>query len=60
MPAVTHEEKLRQLRFGIDSLTQSHIAFQLRLPDGDRHENGVLGEGQDFRQHCLRRLAKTP
>lgn len=56
MPALTHEEKLSQLRFGVDSLTQSHIAFQLRLPDGE----GVVGEGQDFRQQCLVRLAKTP
>ena len=56
MPAVTHEEKLSQLRYGVDSLTQSQIAFQLRLPDGE----GAIGEGQAFRQQCLLRLAKTP
>ena len=56
MPAVTHEEKLSQLRYGVDSLTQSQIAFQLRLPDGE----DAIGEGQAFRQQCLLRLAKTP
>lgn len=56
MPAVTHEEKLSQLRYGVDRLTQSQIAFQLRLPDG----GGEIGEGQAFRQQCLLRLAKTP
>ena len=56
MPAVTHEEKLSQLRYGVDSLSQSQIAFQLRLPDGE----GAIGEGQAFRQQCLLRLAKTP
>ena len=56
MPAVTHEEKLSQLRYGVDSLSHSQIAFQLRLPDGE----GAIGDGKAFRQQCLLRLAKTP
>ena len=48
--------ELSQLRYGVDSLSQSQIAFQLRLPDGE----GAIGEGQAFRQQCLLRLAKTP
>lgn len=56
MPAVTHEDKLRQLRFGIDELAQGQVAFRLRLPDGE----GTMGQGQNFVQDSLIRLAKTP
>lgn len=56
MPAVTHEEKLRQLRFGVDELSRSQTEFRLRLPDGE----GVMGQGQAFVQDSLLRLAKTP
>lgn len=56
MPAVTHEEKLRQLRYGIDSLSKSHTPFRMRLPDGE----GVTGQGMVFEQDSLLRLAKTP
>lgn len=56
MPALNHEEKLQQLRYGIDNLSQSHAPFRLRLPDGE----GVTGQGLIFEQDSLLRLAKTP
>lgn len=56
MPASLHEDKLSQLRFGVDELSRSQVAFRLRLPDGE----GVLGQGQAFVQDSLLRLAKTP
>lgn len=56
MPAITHEEKLSQLRYGIDELSRSQVAFRLKLPDGE----GVVGQGQAFVQDSLLRLAKTP
>ncbi|MFW2177696.1 MULTISPECIES: DUF58 domain-containing protein [unclassified Moraxella] len=56
MTALTHEDKLRQLRYGVDSLATAQVAFRLRLPDGE----GVVGQGQAFVQDSLLRLAKTP
>ena len=56
MPAITHEDKLRQLRYGIDQLSQNQVAFIMRLPEGE----GVLGQGQALRQASMLRLAKTP
>ncbi len=56
MPATTHEDKLRQLRFGVDKLSQQQVQFRMILPDGD----GVMGQGQAFMQDSLLRLAKTP
>lgn len=56
MPAITHEEKLKQLRHGIDTLSKSHTPFRLRLPDGE----GITGQGAAFEQDSLLRLAKTP
>lgn len=56
MPAILHEEKLSQLRYGVDELSRSQVAFRLRLPDGE----GVVGQGQAFVQDSLLRLAKTP
>lgn len=56
MPASMHEAKLSQLRFGVEELSRSQVAFRLRLPDGE----GVLGQGQAFVQDSLLRLAKTP
>lgn len=56
MPAVTHEEKLSQLRFGIDEISLSQVAFRLRLPDSE----GMVGQGDAFVQDSLLRLAKTP
>lgn len=56
MPAALHENKLRQLRHGVDELSRSQVAFRLRLPDGE----GVIGQGQTFVQDSLIRLAKTP
>lgn len=55
MPALNHEDKLKQLRYGIDQLSQNHLPFQLRLPDSE----GVVGQGQAFEQESLLRLAKT-
>lgn len=56
MPAIAHEDKLKQLRYGIDSLSKTHTPFLLRLPDGE----GVTGQGIAFEQDSLLRLAKTP
>lgn len=56
MPATTHEDKLRQLRYGVDKLSQQQIAFRLILPNDD----GVMGQGLAFQQDSLLRLAQTP
>lgn len=56
MPAYHHEDKLRQLRYGIDVLSQQSARFRLRLPDGE----GQMGQGAQFVQASLLRLAKTP
>lgn len=56
MPASTHEEKLSQLRFGVDKLSHEQIAFRMILPNDD----GVLGQGETFKQASLLRLAQTP
>lgn len=56
MPAPTHEERLAQLRFGLDTLQQAQVAYRLRLPDGE----GEFGQGMAFYQENLLRLAQTP
>lgn len=56
MPALNHEDKLKQLRFGVAQLSQGNLPFRLRLPDGD----GAIGQGTAFEQDSLIRLAKTP
>lgn len=56
MPALNHEDKLKQLRYGVAQLSQSNLPFRLRLPDGE----GNLGQGSAFEQDSLIRLAKTP
>ena len=56
MPAVTHEERLAQLRYGLDTLQQAQVAYRLRLPDGE----GEFGQGTAFYHDNLLRLAQTP
>ncbi|ELA09628.1 hypothetical protein MOMA_04460 [Moraxella macacae 0408225] len=56
MPSTTHEDKLRQLRYGVDRLSQQQIAFRLILPNDD----GIMGQGLAFQQDSLLRLAKAP
>lgn len=56
MPAPTHEERLAQLRYGLDTLQQAQVAYRLRLPDGE----GEVGQGAAFYQENLLRLAQTP
>lgn len=56
MPATTHEDRLSQLRYGVDKLAERQVAFRLILPDGE----GVMGQGSAFVQQSLLRLAKTP
>lgn len=56
MPASTHEDKLSQLRFGVDKLSHEQTAFRMILPN----DEGVMGQGEAFRQESLLRLAKTP
>lgn len=56
MPASTHEERLSQLRYGVDKLSQESLAFRMILPNDD----GAMGQGDAFKQASLLRLAKTP
>ena len=56
MPALNHEDKLKQLRYGVAQLSQRNLSFRLRLPDGE----GDVGQGSAFEQQSLIRLAKTP
>lgn len=56
MPASTHEDRLSQLRFGVDKLSQEQIAFRMILPN----DEGVMGQGETFKQSSLLRLAKAP
>lgn len=56
MPASTHEERLSQLRYGVDKLSQEKLAFRMILPN----DEGVMGQGDAFKQASLLRLAKTP
>ena len=58
MPAVHHEQKLAQLTYGVMTLAQLNIPFQMRLPE-DTHLAANIGQGEAFVQSCLLRLAKA-
>lgn len=57
MPASTHEQKLSQLAFGVNELARAGTPFQLVLPDA---ASSPIGQGTQFSQACLLRLAKAP
>lgn len=57
MPASTHEQKLSQLAFGVNELDRLGTPFQLVLPDAAA---APIGQGAQFTQACLLRLAKAP
>ncbi len=59
MPALTHEQKLSQLAYGVLTLAQSEVPFQLQLPN-DAPNAAVIGQGDAFAQACLLRLAQVP
>ncbi len=58
MPALTHEQKLAQLAYGVLALAQSEVPFQLQLPN-DAPNAAVIGQGETFAQACLLRLAQV-
>lgn len=58
MPAAYHEQKLAQLTFGVLTLAQLNVPFQMRLPN-DAHSAASVGQGEAFAQACLLRLAKA-
>ncbi len=57
MPAAHHEQKLSQLAYGAIALGQLGVPFQMQLPD--THSDTAVGQGEQFAQTCLLRLAKT-
>ncbi|WP_367111409.1 hypothetical protein [uncultured Psychrobacter sp.] len=59
MPAVHHEQKLAQLAYGATLLGRSGVPFTMQLPNESPAES-VIGQGEDFVQSCLLRLAKAP
>ena len=59
MPAAHHEQKLSQLAYGAVTLGQLGVPFNLRLPN-DQSSAATMGEGDEFAQACLLRLAKAP
>ena len=59
MPAAHHEQKLSQLAYGAMALGQLGVPFRMRLPH-DAPSVTPLGEGNNFAQTCLLRLAKAP
>ncbi|MGP5118648.1 hypothetical protein ACTXJF_01090 [Psychrobacter alimentarius] len=59
MPAAHHEQKLSQLAYGAMALGQLSVPFRMRLPH-DAPSATPLGEGDNFAQTCLLRLAKAP
>ncbi|MEC5209506.1 uncharacterized protein (DUF58 family) [Psychrobacter sp. PL15] len=59
MPAAHHEQKLAQLAYGLRTLSQIGVPFQMQLPN-ETHATATIGQGDAFAQTCLLRLAKTP
>lgn len=61
MPAVTHEQKLAQLAYGVLALGQIEVPFQLQLPDDANNGSSTvdIGQGEAFAQACLLRLAQA-
>lgn len=58
MPAMTHEQKLAQLAYGVKMLGAANVAFVMRLPQ--ESQTNQTGQGDAFTKDCLRRLAKAP
>lgn len=58
MPAANHEQKLSQLAFGVNEMQRLGVPFQMILPKDNASSD--LGQGADFIQSCLLRLAKAP
>jgi len=63
MPAAHHEQKLAQLAYGVVTLGELGVPFNMRLA-GDmpfnEHSAATMGDGNGFAQACLLRLAKAP
>ena len=59
MPAAQHEQKLSQLAYGAMTLGQLGVPFNMCLPN-DSPLVTKMGEGDEFAQDCLLRLAKAP
>ncbi|WP_201550112.1 DUF58 domain-containing protein [Psychrobacter fjordensis] len=59
MPAAQHEQKLSQLAYGAMTLGQLGVPFNMCLPN-DAPFVTKMGEGDEFAQDCLLRLAKAP
>ena len=59
MPSMHHEDKLRELAYGVKMLGQMGVPFQMHLPQ-DSADNHKVGQGDAFVQACLIRLAKLP
>jgi uncharacterized protein (DUF58 family) len=59
MPAAHHEQKLAQLAHGALTLGQLGVPFQMCLPN-DTPTTAAMGDGENFAQACLLRLAKAP
>ncbi|WP_352259286.1 hypothetical protein [Psychrobacter sp. TB55-MNA-CIBAN-0194] len=59
MPAAQHEQKLSQLAYGAMTLGQLGVPFNMCLPN-DSPFVTTMGEGDEFAQDCLLRLAKAP
>lgn len=64
MPAITHEQKLAQMAYGVLTLGALEVPFEMQFPE-DIHTSSasdieMLGQGESFAQACLLRLAKAP
>ena len=59
MPAAHHEQKLAQLAYGVVTLGELGVPFNMRLA-GDAPSAATMGDGNGFAQACLLRLAKAP
>lgn len=63
MPAAQHEQKLAQMAYGVLTLGELGVPFNMRLPNEitvNKHATATMGEGEAFAQACLLRLAKSP
>lgn len=58
MPAITHEQKLAQLAYGVLALSELEVPFQLQLPD-QAPSTAEIGQGEAFGQACLLRVAQA-
>ena len=59
MPAAQHEQKLSQLAYGAMTLGKLGVPYNMCLPN-DSSFVTTMGEGDEFAQDCLLRLAKAP